>query len=72
MVIMKNIFFLFAVILVTIMINTQAQPWPRYTIDTSYSEADGVRLADVNTNGWQDITAGWEANGNSENKSFIS
>ncbi len=37
-----------------------AEPWPRHTIDKSSRGADGVRLADVNGDGYQDITTGWE------------
>ncbi|MDP6355597.1 MAG: VCBS repeat-containing protein, partial [Planctomycetota bacterium] len=37
-----------------------AEPWPRHTIDKSSRGADGVRLADVNGDGHQDITTGWE------------
>jgi hypothetical protein len=37
-----------------------AEPWKRHTIDKSSRGADGVRLADVNGDGHQDITTGWE------------
>ena len=39
------------------------KPWPRHTIDNSSQGADGVRLADVNGDGLQDITTGWEEGG---------
>ncbi len=44
-------------------INAQGEPWTRRTIDASFSGADGVRLADVNGDGLQDITTGWEEGG---------
>ncbi len=37
--------------------------WPRHTIDRSSHGADGVRLADVNGDGHQDVTTGWEQGG---------
>ena len=38
-------------------------PWRRHTIDASSSGADGVRLADVNGDGFKDVTTGWEEGG---------
>lgn len=38
-------------------------PWTRHTIDNSSRGADGVRLADVNRDGWLDIATGWEEGG---------
>ena len=37
--------------------------WARHTIDGTLEGADGVRLADVNRDGWQDIVTGWEESG---------
>ncbi|MDA0206373.1 MAG: VCBS repeat-containing protein [Acidobacteria bacterium] len=37
--------------------------WTRHSIDSSSQGADGVRLADVNGDGLQDITTGWEEGG---------
>ena len=37
--------------------------WARHTIDGTREGADGVRLADVNRDGWQDIVTGWEESG---------
>ena len=39
------------------------EPWARHTIDNSSRGADGVRLADVNGDGLQDIATGWEEGG---------
>lgn len=39
------------------------EPWTRHTIDNSSRGADGVRLADVNRDGWLDIATGWEEGG---------
>ncbi len=38
-------------------------PWRRHTIDDTSRGADGVRLADINGDGLQDITTGWEEGG---------
>ncbi len=38
-------------------------PWQRHTIDDTSRGADGVKLADVNRDGWMDITTGWEEGG---------
>ncbi len=40
-----------------------AGQWQRHTIDASSQGADGVRLADVNGDGLQDIATGWEEGG---------
>jgi len=37
--------------------------WERHAIDASLSGADGVRLADVNHDGFMDIATGWEESG---------
>jgi hypothetical protein len=39
------------------------QPWARHTIDGSSTEADGIRLADINGDGRLDVTTGWEEGG---------
>lgn len=39
------------------------QAWPRHTVDASSKGADGVRLADANEDGRQDIVTGWEEGG---------
>lgn len=38
-------------------------PWPRHTIDASSRGADGVRVADVNRDGFRDVVTGWEEGG---------
>jgi len=40
-----------------------AEPWIRHTIDDSSRGADGVRLADVNDDGFLDVATGWEEGG---------
>ena len=39
------------------------EPWLRHTIDCSSQGADGVRLADVNTDGLPDLVTPWEEGG---------
>ena len=41
----------------------RGKPWVRHTIDDSSRGADGVKLADVNRDGLQDIVTGWEEGG---------
>ena len=41
----------------------QSTFWQRHVIDSSFSGADGVRLADVNGDNLMDITTGWEEGG---------
>jgi len=38
-------------------------PWPCHIIDDSAKGADGVKLADVNRDGFMDVTTGWEEKG---------
>jgi hypothetical protein len=38
-------------------------PWPRHVIDDASQGADGVRLQDINGNGWPDIVTGYEQGG---------
>lgn len=39
------------------------QPWLRRTIDNSSRGADGVKLGDINKDGYPDIATGWEEGG---------
>ncbi len=39
------------------------EPWRRHTVDQSSKGADGVRLADFDGDGFQDIATGWEEGG---------
>lgn len=38
-------------------------PWPCHIIDQTLRGADGVKLADVNRDGFMDVTTGWEEGG---------
>jgi hypothetical protein len=38
-------------------------PWVRHTIDSGSQGADGVRTADINSDGLMDLTTGWEEGG---------
>lgn len=38
-------------------------PWQRHSVDASFRGADGVRLADFDNDGLQDIVTGWEESG---------
>ncbi len=66
---MFNQFFVCGLLLIilsafnTQLLMSQSSHWTRHTIDASLSGADGVRLADVNGDGHQDITTGWEESG---------
>ncbi len=41
----------------------RGKPWKRHAVDDSSKGADGVRLADVNSDGRPDIVTGWEEGG---------
>ncbi len=38
-------------------------PWPRHVIDGVGRGSDGTKLADINGDGWLDVTTGWEEEG---------
>ena len=40
-----------------------AEPWKRHAIDDAFRGADGVRLADFDSDGLLDVTTGWEESG---------
>ena len=44
-------------------LSAQNTMWNRHVIDSTYSGADGVKLADVNHDSLPDITTGWEEGG---------
>lgn len=51
-------------ILIAFTFSVQAQkPWKHHVIDNSSSGADGVKLADINMDGYHDIVTGWEEGG---------
>lgn len=39
------------------------QPWKRHTIDAGSRGADGIRVGDINQDGYPDLTTGWEEGG---------
>jgi hypothetical protein len=47
-------------------IYAQGEVWQRHSIDNSLNGADGVRLADINKDGLEDIVTGWEESGQSK------
>lgn len=53
----------FACLLCISLVNSASASWHRHTIDSESRGADGVRLADVNGDGWLDIVTGWEEGG---------
>ncbi len=55
--------FVFIAIFWSGVVHAQNSVWTRYTIDSSLSGADGVRLADINNDGLMDIATGWEESG---------
>ncbi len=59
----KIILFLFLATSVALPIQAQNLIWNRHVIDSSFSGADGVRLADVNNDKLMDIATGWEEGG---------
>ncbi len=52
-----------AMILHSCIFAAQEKIWKRHVIDDSSRGADGVRLGDVNNDGFADITTGWEEGG---------
>lgn len=61
---MNNLFcFIIVFLLSSLGANANETPWLMHTIDNSSQGADGVRLADVNSDGLMDTTTGWEEGG---------
>ena len=61
--IISRLFFLSALIFISVSVIAQDEIWKRHIIDSSFSGADGVRLADVNRDNLMDIATGWEEEG---------
>jgi hypothetical protein len=59
----QRLLFLVASLIISLSIKAQNKVWERHVIDSSFSGADGVRLADVNRDGLLDIATGWEEGG---------
>ena len=53
----------FGLLVVLSVDSLSAELWRRHTIDDSSRGADGVRLADVNSDGLPDVCTGWEEGG---------
>lgn len=60
---MKKIIFLLFIVLIANKLSGQSTYWQRHIIDKTSSGADGVKIADVNSDGLPDITTGWEEGG---------
>jgi len=58
-----SLFLLLLSLTSTVVVQAQGDIWKRHIIDSSFSGADGVRLADVNNENLPDITTGWEEGG---------
>ena len=54
---------IYSVIMPSFVFADQELIWKRHVIDDSSKGADGVKLADVNNDGYTDITTGWEEGG---------
>ncbi len=62
--VMRMACFLFLNLVAAGLFPARAQkPWHRHVIDDSFRGADGVRLADFNGDGMQDVVTGWEQSG---------
>jgi len=59
----RHILFFVAIVFTSLSLSAQSNIWNRYVIDSSFSGADGVRLADVNNDNLMDIATGWEEGG---------
>lgn len=55
--------FLIGAVALPVFADERGTPWKLHTIDDSSRGADGVRLADVNSDGLLDIATGWEEGG---------
>ena len=59
----RHILFLFLATFTALSLQAQNNIWNRHVIDSSFSGADGVRLADVSNDNLMDIATGWEEGG---------
>ena len=59
----RLILYLIVITISTLSSQAQNKVWNRHAIDSSFSGADGVRLADVNNDNLMDIATGWEEGG---------
>jgi len=57
----KFLFIVFSCL--SVWVQAQNTSWQRHVIDSSFSGADGIRLADVNNDNLMDIATGWEEAG---------
>ncbi len=60
---LSPLFICFTTLFIFNSITAQDKIWQRHVIDSSFSGADGVRLADVNGDHLPDIATGWEEEG---------
>jgi len=58
-----RIFIIYSCLFLSLSVASQTSIWKRHVVDSTYSGADGVRTADVNNDGYLDITTGWEEGG---------
>lgn len=58
-----NRWHVFALTCIALTASESPAQWPRHTIDNTSRGADGVRLADINGDGFQDVVTGWEEGG---------
>jgi len=54
---------LFLPLILSAIVAAEESPWSRHTIDDASQGADGVRLGDVNRDGFMDIATAWEEGG---------
>jgi len=59
----QRILYTFCLLCLSTVAQGRGNPWNLHIIDGSSRGADGVRLADVNSDGLMDITTGWEEGG---------
>lgn len=60
---LRDIFLFVVFSCLSVWLQAQNTSWQRHVIDSSFSGADGIRLADVNNDNLTDIATGWEEAG---------